>query len=137
MHEQMRHRRRASSGAEQLRWSDTGGGNFIRDDDDHALEERLVALRRSGTAAAAFFTSLGKALGESSSALVQSIKKVASQPALAGPGGHGSGLGTAADGVLASLRNVKQEWMSRRSMGMAAHGMPPPAPRSKQAAKVD
>jgi len=139
MHEQMRQRRRASAGVEHLCWSDNGG-NFSRGDSDHALDESLAALKAGGNVAAAFFTSLGKAIGESSTALVQSIKKVASQPALAGPcGQEGSvnSLGTAADGVLSSLRQVKQEWMSRRLAAMGGQSAPPLAPRNKQGAKVD
>ena len=105
------------------------------------LEEHLAALRENGAAAGAatvaFFSSLGKAIGESS--LVQSIKKVASQPALSGTQGNsgignsagvgssvnGTGLGiaAAADGVLSSLRQGlmpkgnlirPSEWLSGR-----------------------
>ena len=119
------------------------------------LEEHLTALRENGAAAgaatAAFFSSLGKAIGESS--LVQTIKKVASQPALSGANGGighgggmgGGGIGAAADGVLSSLRQGllpkgnlirPSEWLSGRSASQPFSSSLPPK-NNKEGSKSD
>ena len=151
----MRRRRRASVGEEEEwpSWRRPQGGDSAAP--AHNLEERLTTLREggaaAGTAAAAFFSSLGKAIGESGSALVQTIKKVASQPALAshpaGSGGSRGGLGDTAEGVLSSLR---QGLLPRGNLGRAqphshsgqaapgsCHAMAPLPSRSKEDAKSD
>lgn len=99
----------------------------------------------AGEAAAAFFSSLGKAIGEGSNALVARLKKVSSQPSMGQA--RGNAFSEAADGMLSSIRHGllpkgTLNSTNARSRPDAVHDPPPfysrtSAPRIKGNGKSD
>ena len=81
---------------------------------DEPLEGGTTAGSSAATlAASAFFSSLGKAISEKGSALVNTIKQAAAQGGPQG-GGGGSSLRDAAGGALSSLQQGLRSLASRQ-----------------------
>lgn len=133
--EQGRHRRH-QSGSNPL------GSSFL-DQTREFRQQSLTRFQENKGATIAFFSSLSKAIGDSNltkaiekggANFVEKLKKVSSQPALAGPG-NTSSLRDAADGVLASL---KQGLLPKGPLSLslpvstgASSGRPPKPPAPK------
>ncbi|GAX76212.1 hypothetical protein CEUSTIGMA_g3656.t1 [Chlamydomonas eustigma] len=103
--------------------------------------------KENGAAAATFFSNLGRAIGESSTAFVQTFKKAASQPALAGS--QRIGIRENTENMLSSLRQgllprgtLRPDWpFARPPTGHAAtqvaNAFNTLNSRSKEVAKCD
>lgn len=113
-----------------------GRGRAAASHDGHTSASEAAAI------AGAFFSTLGKAIGDGRTALVAKLKKVSSQPSIGGGGADRMGSGTstsisqAADGVLSSIRHGMLPKGSLVSSGPSSAGRPP-RPNSASPSIVD
>jgi LysM repeat protein len=120
------------------------GQNSFPDDQQYSWKENGAAASASATA---FFCNLGRAIGESRTAFVQTIKKAASQPALAGS--QSRSIKETTDSMLTSLRQgllprgiLRPEWPFARppttpQVTHACNALSMLNTRSKEVAKCD